>query len=398
MPHLEPFTAARPDPSRAPLATFIAPPYDVIAPAERAALAAGGANIVELTLPQGDDRYAAAAQMLETWLADGTLVIDEQPAVYLYEQRSTIHGEAITVRGVLAAVRLDPPGEGGVLPHERVYDAVVGDRLELLRATGCDLEPIIAIYDGAGGAARAQLDAVQARPPLLEVTSSRDGDHHRLWRIDAPEAIAALRADLEPRTMVIADGHHRWTTARKLAAERGETGSMLMLLQDTGAAAPALLAIHRVITDRSLEQVEAAAAKLGEVTPLEGRDPEGWARAIADASEPDLIAFDTARAIRIRLSLSPDLAARDRLEVAVLHERLFDELLEGADVTYAHTPTEVAERIAEAGVGILIRPTPLAAVLEIAGSGEPMPRKSTFFLPKPISGLLLRPHDANRTD
>lgn len=394
MPHLEPFIAARPDPARTDVATFVAPPYDVISPEERSTLAAAGANLVEATLPQGDDRYADAARTLQAWLDDGTLRRDPAPAFFLYEQHARIHGEPIVVRGLLAAVRLDAPEEGGVQPHERVYDAVVGDRLELLRATGCDLEPIIAIYDGAGGAARGLLDAIGTQPPALEVTSPRDGDRHRLWPIEDPATIAAIRDDLEPRTMVIADGHHRWTTARRYAAERGVTGSMLMLLQDTGAAAPALLAIHRVVTDRTLDEVLEAAGALGTIEPIEGGDPEAWAHELAASQEPAFVAFDAVRAARIRLELAADLAPRERLDVTVLHEQLFDRLLAGAEVTYAHTPTEVRDRIAAGGTGILIRPTPLAAVLDIAGNGEVMPRKSTFFLPKPISGLVLRPHPA----
>lgn len=395
MPHLEPFIAARPDPARLDVAAFIAPPYDVISPAERARYAAHGANIVELTLPQGDARYTDARTILDRWLLDGTLTRDASPAMYLYEQSSSIHGHPITVRGLYAAVRLDAPEDGGVKPHERVYDAVVGDRLELLRATACDLEPILVIYDGASGDARRILDAVAAGAP--DVTVTADGDTHRLWRIDDPATIEALRADLEPRAMVIADGHHRWTTARRHAAERGVTGEMMMLLQDSGAHGPALLAIHRIVTDRTFDDVVAACEKLGTVTAMNSGDPETWAREIADGTEPALIVFAPGQAARVVLELDPGLPPLERLEVSVLHARLFNELLAGAEVTYAHTPTEVAQRIEEGGVGILIRPTPLAAVLEIAGRGEPMPRKSTFFLPKPVSGLLLRAEDANRT-
>jgi uncharacterized protein (DUF1015 family) len=399
MPHLQPFVAARPDPARVALESFLAPPYDVISTEQRAQLAATGPNIVELTLPQDPDRYVAAARTLDAWLAGGTLTRDAEPAMYLYEQTASIHGERIVTRGLLAAVRLDAPEDGGVRPHERVYEDVVTDRLELLRATRCDLEPILVIYDGDGSTARKLLDEVHATPPGLEVTTPFDGDTHRLWPITDAVTIDALQTDLAARTTVIADGHHRWTTARRAATERGNTGSMLMLLQDTGAWSPALLAIHRIVTDRTLDEVAAAARTLGSVTEITAADPDAWARALAASGEPGFICFDGVGAVQVHLTLPADAAPRERLDVTILHEQLFDRLLAGASVTYAHTPNEVSAGITrDGGVGILMRPTPLAAVLEIAGAGEPLPRKSTFFLPKPVSGLVLRPEDANRTD
>jgi uncharacterized protein (DUF1015 family) len=396
MPQLEPFIAAHPNPSRVEVAAFLAPPYDVISDSERQAFASQGANIVDLTLPLGENKYQSAARQLAAWLSDGTLMTADTPALFLYEQQAQIHGEAVTVRGLLANVKLDPPEAGGVKPHEQVYDRIVSDRLELLRATKSDLEPIIAIYDGDPAGTRHLLDQVAAQTPWSQVVTPRDGDRHRFWRIEDAQVIEDLVTRLQPLDMVIADGHHRWTTARKLAQEQGRTGSMMMLLQDTGWFAPALLAIHRVIKDRSLEQVKTAAGKLGQVQSIDG-DPDQWAHELAESADSQIVAFDQHQAIRVTFDSPTGASPRDRLDIALLHERLFEDLLDNAEVTYAHTPTEVKEAISATGTGVLVRPTPLASVLEIASGGQTMPRKSTFFLPKPISGMVLRPNDSNRS-
>lgn len=394
MPRLEPFRAYRFSVPADDLPSLLAPPYDVVSDPDRRSLGADPHNTVHLTLPEGDERYHSAAETLAAWLADGTL-IPENPAVYLYEQTSEVAGSTLTVRGLLAAVAVDE-----VTPHERVYDKIVDDRFSLLQATDTELEAIVAIYDGDNGETRGLLDEVQAAAPDLEVDTPFDGDRHRLWRIDDGALLEKIRSDLAGRTAVIADGHHRWTTARRHASSMGrEHATQLMLLQDIGAQGPALLAIHRVVVDITLEEVRTALAPWFDLDEVTAGDPDSWAADLREDSQQAFIFFDGKQAIRAAVAnaLSPLLpsdmpASVRRLDVAILHEAVFDELLGKREPSFVHTPGEAADLVAsEGGVAVLLRPTPLAAVLEVAGEGSLMPRKSTFFLPKPVSGLLFRP-------
>jgi uncharacterized protein (DUF1015 family) len=393
MPRLEPFAALSFSPEAGTLEDLLAPPYDVVPPDLRERLAKTAHNTVHLTLPQGDEKYASAAEVLGSWVADGTLTSVE-PALYLYEQTADVAGERTTVRGLIAAVAVDD-----VLPHERVYEKIVDDRFSLLQATDTELEPIVAIYDGSERETRTLLEEVAATDPLVTVKTPFDGDEHRLWRIDDGAVIEKIRADLHDATTVIADGHHRWTTARRHAGDKGrEAATQLMLLQDIGAHSPELLSIHRVVKDSTLEEAREALAPWFDIDDVTRGGPDDWAQELRADPQQAFIIFDAEDAFRaaVSKSLSPLLptdmpASVRRLDVAILHEAVFDELLGKKEPMFVHTPSEAAEAIEDGGIGILIRPTPLSAVLEVAAEGSLMPRKSTFFLPKPISGLLFRP-------
>lgn len=394
MPRIEPLSAIRFDSPSADLASHLAPPYDVVPEALRVSLAGQTRNTVHLTLPQGETRYADAAAVLAAWRADGTLTAAGS-ALYLYEQTATVHGEPITVRGLLAAVAVDD-----VLPHERVYDKIVTDRFDLLQATDTELEPIVAIYDGTNGATKTRLDDIQATPPDVEVVTAFDGDRHRLWSIIEPEVVKDIVTDLAWRNTVIADGHHRWTTARKHAAALGRTdATQLMLLQDIRTQAPALLAIHRTLRGVSLEAIRTALAPYFDIDDLTSGDADSWASDLQNEQQTAFVFFGREGAFHAAIAreLSPLLPADmhsivRRLDAAILHGAVFDGLLGKIEPGFVHTPGEAQEVVdAEDAIGVLLRPTPQTAVLAVADAGELMPRKSTFFLPKPVSGLLFRP-------
>jgi uncharacterized protein (DUF1015 family) len=175
-----PFRGVRYVPARvSDLAAVTSPPYDVIDPDDATHLEQlDPHNVVRLILPRdprggaagmGPGRYAHAAELLDGWRAEGVLRRDPRPALYVYEQS----GPGVFQRGLLAAVGLHDPADRVVLPHEDVMPGPVADRLELMRATGANLEPILLVYDGGGDTA-AVLDEVAAGPPTLE-TTAEDG-------------------------------------------------------------------------------------------------------------------------------------------------------------------------------------------------------------------------------
>jgi uncharacterized protein (DUF1015 family) len=154
---LAPFRAVRFTASPAELGRELSPPYDVISAADRAALiAASETNVVRLILPEqdeaelaGGDQYAGARTLLDSWLGSGTVAVDEEPALFVYEMLDT--GGSRT-RGLLGAVELRDPDDGVILPHENTMAEPVSDRLALMTATEANLEPIYLVYDGGGAA------------------------------------------------------------------------------------------------------------------------------------------------------------------------------------------------------------------------------------------------------
>ncbi len=408
---VRPFRGVRYDPALVgDLAAVLAPPYDVVDPAERARLAAAHpCNVVRVTLPEGgEQRYTAAAATLRDWQASGVLRMDPEPALYVYE----IDAPEGRTRGLLGAVELRPPEAGVILPHENTMAGPVADRLALTAATDAQLEPVYLLYDGAGGATAEALARARAQAPAVQVRTE-DGITHRLWLLTDPEELQRVAADLAPRRAVIADGHHRYATYLRHQADRHAAGAGpgpwdagLALLVDASSDGPAVHPIHRVA--KGLDPAEAArrAAAVARVTRLGGVAEAAPALAAAQGFAVVLAAgegqaylvseVDPARVATAMETVEPDRSPAWReLDVTVLHRWLLPEVLGVPDteetVGYQHDlAAALREAESHGGTAVLMRATPAAAVLAVARAGERMPRKSTLFTPKPRSGLVLR--------
>ena len=419
---LAPFRAVRYDLSRVSgLANVTSPPYDVIGPGTlEELLAASPYNVVRLILPGLSlDAHAAgevAASRLRAWLASGVLGADASPAVYVYEQS----GPGFSQRGLIGLVGVGGPG---ILPHEAVMPAVVTGRRELMMAARANLEPIFLVYNGSdasgdgghrgtAGPASRLVDAVaDQRSPLVSAVTS-DGITHRLWRITDPASHAAIAADLAGRTALIADGHHRYAAYTELrdlmrgsGDESGPWDYGLAYLVDADEYPPRLGAIHRVIPSLTLEEAARLAGEAFSVAELSGDFPEALAR-LGEAGRQGT-AFLLAGRAGIRLLTQPDraqLAAvmpagvspRWRaLDASVMQELLLARLWSikdnERDVLISHDAGEAVRMAREAGgTAVICNPMPFEAVMQVAGHGECVPRKSTSFGPKPRTGLVLR--------
>ena len=423
---LEPFRALRYDPRRAgDLTALTSPPYDVVDPAGVQALEqASDHNVVRLILPRDDqvdgDRYARAAATLAAWRAEGILRPDDVPALYVYEQADPSGGHA--QRGLLGALALTPPDDGIVLPHENTMAGPVADRLALYTATEADLEPIFLVYAGGGAASRAVAE-VSSDAPLVDVVLP-DGLRHRLWALTDPAVLASIREDLQPRTAVIADGHHRYATYLRRQADAHDAGRGdgpwdlgLAFLVDATAFGPQVHPIHRVVPGVDATTLAARAGAGATVQDLDGQGLSAGLAALdrAGASGPAfLLCSGDAATLRLVEALDADLlaatmpatrsAAWRSLDVSVLHAYVIPELWglrdDEVSVGYEHDVTAALATAARTGgTAVLLNPTPVDAVTEVAAGGERMPRKSTLFTPKPRTGLVLRDHhDASPAD
>jgi uncharacterized protein (DUF1015 family) len=412
MADVEPLNALHYDLSKVGgLQPVAAPPYDVIDAAQQAELEArSDTNVVRLTLPRDDagpqSRYDAAGRLLAQWRSDGILRPDPDPALYVYEQQAEGH----TQRGLVGAIGLTPAEDQIVLPHENTMAGPVADRLALMGATEADLEMIFLVYEGGGAASRAVAD-VGSQPPLVETTTP-DGTRHRIWALTDRPTLDAIAADLHPRRAVIADGHHRYTTFLRYQADRHGAGDGpgpydfgLAFLVDGSAFGPQVHAIHRAVPGLAPADAVARAAAGFSVTPVEagldaalealeraGRAGTAFVVTDGDAawllSEPD--------AAQLEAAMPNDRSdAWKALDVAVAHTLLIRALWQLDDteqvVEFHHdVPAAVAAAKASGGTALLLNPTPVADVAAVAAAGDRMPRKSTLFVPKPATGLLIR--------
>jgi uncharacterized protein (DUF1015 family) len=414
------------------LAEVTSPPYDVIAhDIEDQLIAADPHNVVRLILPrhapghQGDV-YDDAARTLHEWQHERILQPDPEQSLYVYEQ-ATLHGRGngagpadhpvVIQRGLIGALRLSPLEAGVVRPHEDVAPGPVAGRLQLMEATQANLEPIYLLHDGStrGASARIIDETAIRRPPLAD-TATPDRIRHRLWAVTDPAELAAIAADLAPRSALIADGHHRYSAYLKLQARRRAAGDGpgpwdygLALLVDASAYPPEIGAIHRVIPGLA----PAAAAELAKAAFTVRRLPGGTSQLpaaldeLADASRRGP-AFLVAGGGEVRLLTDPDPVQLDAamppgrsarwraLAASVLQELLIARIWgisdSEPDVRIVHN--DAAEAVAQAdgagGTAVICPSMSTWDVYDVAARGERVPRKSTSFGPKPRTGLVIR--------
>jgi uncharacterized protein (DUF1015 family) len=412
-------TYRRQDPGH--LARVSSPAYDLVTPEGRDRLAgADPHNIVRLILPladpdaNGSGDVAApsarqAAATLRTWQHDGVLDRDAEPALWLYEM--TPPGDAPATVGWLGAVALPPAGSSAVLPHEDTYPVAVEGRRALLAATGTDLEPIVLAHDPEPEVARLT-EAGRKHASTLEVTDT-DGVRHRLWRVTDASVLAALTEAFRATGAVIADGHHRFAAARAhSSAQPGLPGSdaVLALVTPMGPGGLRVAPIHRVVPELDLESALASAATgfvVSEVA-VPGGGLDAMCAAVHDwLDNRDASGFlltDGRRLVRLSspsaavlAGVPSDAPASWRgLDVVLAHHGLLAHLWQRPDdpqsVVIAHSVEEAVRTATErAGVALLLRAPSPADVAAVARAGARMPRKSTLFVPKPRTGLVLRP-------
>ena len=416
MAEVRPIHAVHYDPERVAIADVTAPPYDVIDDAGRAALLErSDRNVVELDLPRtadGSNIYAHAAEIFDDWREDGTLIADEEPTIWAYEQDYTDpDGNARTRRGFLARIGVTDYGPGLVRPHERTQPGPKLDRLELTRATGHNMSPIFVLHPGDAWSLIAP--AIEGAEPFCEVTDA-DGTVHRAWAVADTELHEGLAELLDGAELLIADGHHRYETARTFADEVGGpvgdhryTLACLVSLEDPGLS---VFATNRLLHDLSDAQQESLRSTLLELFDAEEVDPtdlvpeQGYGEIACGYMDSH-----HKRAYRLRLKSDqplaealPDASAAYRtLDAAALETLILkgplgmtnDDIAAKRGLSYCSDFDETLRRVGagEADAAFFLRPTPVEQVRAVADDGETMPPKSTFFFPKLLTGIVFNP-------
>jgi uncharacterized protein (DUF1015 family) len=382
----------------------VAPPYDQITPAMQEELYELSAwNIVRVSYPRDEprgDKYATARTTLDGWLADGVWAPDEAPAIYPYQQTYTLRGRTVTRTGFIALGEVSDYAEGVVRPHERTHAGPKRDRMQLLEATGADIGLLFMLVGDPAGDLRAA--TVPAGEPIAEARDLR-GEHHRLWRVADPAAVARVRELMRARPVIIADGHHRYETAVAYAARHPEARTKLMAFFALEAPGLTILANHRLVHDVEhfdLEDLMDVAARWFEAAPH--ADPLGFH---PDARTLGVVSGADAATLRLREDrvdwipwpekTSPAWRA---LAVSILHEGILKPLLGITDArldagTHVDYTADQAEAVARARSGacqaaFLIAPTTPAELEAVVRGGELLPQKSTHFYPKLLDGLV----------
>jgi uncharacterized protein (DUF1015 family) len=397
MADVEPLCALHYDLSKVGgLQPVAAPPYDVIDADQRAQLLGRSPyNVVEVDLPQnGTDPYGHAASVLERWNDEGIVVRDDVPALWALAQDYTgPDGQARTRHGVFARVKVTDYGPGRIRPHERTHPGPKEDRLRLTRATRANLSPIFSLYDDPGNSAWNAIEPFTTSEPWGEVTDD-EGTVHRLWRIPDEAATAAFKDALRDTELLIADGHHRYETARVYQQEAPGADHVLMCLvalQDSGLT---VFPTHRLVTDADRASLAAALERDWTTEPRDtlsiGYYADGEERTLY---LKDWEIADTALAGKPEPYRRLDTAVLEALILKAALGMTEDDISHFNGLDYARS-TEQARSAVESGAveaAFFMRATPVEQVRDVAGAGESMPPKSTYFFPKVLTGMVFNP-------
>lgn len=412
MADFSPFAGVRYRGASAELAARVAPPYDVIDDEQRATLeAADEHNSVRLILPRDEaaegDRYARAAATFSRWLDEGVLTRDERPRFYTYRMEFTDpQGVRRHTRGVIGALTLPEPGDDDVLPHERTLPKAKSDRLALLRAMRVNVDPIWGLSLGSG------LTDLLARATPLTQCLDDQGVYHEIAAIEDPKTIAAIRRVVGSAPLVLADGHHRFETAINYRNEIRNNG-------DDPAGAAAIMTfvvelvdeelciepIHRLIDAPAGTDVRARLADAFDIRDAGPNTPDGVGALVAAMREERGIGIVDSEGLALAIprteirvaALADEHSAVAQTDAAVI-EALVVPRLSDATWQYRHDAHGVAALVDKgaATAAILCSPVSVAATRAAAMDRVRMPQKTTFFWPKPRTGMVFRTLDENR--
>lgn len=432
---IKPFRGIRYNPEKIDgMRKVVTPPYDVISPEDQDLYYKNDPySVVRLDFGkisendnESGNRYSRAAEAFESWQKEAILLRDNKPSIYLHHVSFEVQGRHLTRKGFLSLVRLEDFASGIIKPHERTFPKVTADRLRLMEHCSANFSPVFSIYDDPLSEAIEILEHKKPRSSLFSFQDS-DGFRQEMWALDDQDVLAKLKACMDQKTLFIADGHHRYTTALEYRdrmrkkyqgwSKNQSFDHMMMYLcsmQDDGML---ILPTHRLVTGKgvwSVEKIMEKALAYFEVDRITLRDQDIAGRArfalekLAEAGKrTSAIGIYTGSNDLLLLELKNraclETLGREipeplpDLDVVVLSELVFGRILNlqdrGGDnaVSYFHDPCEIMRRAEEDedSCAFLLNPTGIEQVRDVALAGLVMPHKSTYFYPKILTGLVM---------
>ncbi len=384
------------------LSKVIAPPYDVIdQQGQEEFYQLSQYNVIRLILAKGheDDRYKNAGATFQEWLSDSVLIQEDHPCIYPYYQEFEAGGEFFTRKGFVATVKIEDFASKKIFPHEQTFRKHKEDRLKLTTACNANMSQVFAVYPDQSGEVEKLIDGSIQEPIMSTVT--KDGVNNKLWKIADQAVINEISFKLMDKSLLIADGHHRYETAinfrNKQRNINGEDQKekpydhVMMYLSRSEGAGLIINPTHRVVKkigmpeDKLLQKVE----KYFELRQLE-------------EDKICNLAFDQIAVVLGSVGsgyvLSPKLTYikhYQNLAVMQLHNLIFKEIIneENAGILYTKSENELYDLVRnhEYEAGFLLPKIKASDIFEVVLDGEKMPHKTTYFYPKILSGMVFNP-------
>lgn len=412
------------------LASVVTPPYDIIdEKAQARYYAENPVNIIRLEygliFPDDDDknnRYTRAKKYLDRWLDEETLIPENKPSLYVYQQEFDGPKGKLVRNGFICGLKVEDYSQGNILPHEETLSKPKADRLKLMEATRSNFSSIFGLYSDPDNVVDTALfTQIESRKPDIEITDEAS-EIHRLWAIDDEKTIALVVRAMQDKKIYIADGHHRYETALEYSKQMHQAGHQgydyvmitLVNLYDKGLV---ILPTHRVVGNISNLKIDRLKSALTEIFEVEQFGPgtkmeafmtelykRGKKKHVFGMYTPEkALYFLTVKNMsQAKKALPKDKSdAWKKLDVALLDNLILDQILgigeterkNQDNLAYTRDESWALEKVDKDAyqLAFILNPTKVEEVVAVAQAKDKMPQKSTYFYPKLITGLVINP-------
>ncbi len=421
MATIKAFRGIRYNQMKVPIADVVAPPYDVISPEQQNGYYAKDPfNVIRLILGREEDRYASAAKTYAEWQNEDVLLRDLTPSIYpLVQTFTSLEGKQIQRKGFIALCRLEEFEKKIVLPHERTLSKAKEDRFKLFKATKSNFSQVFSLYSDPEKKIDQYLDPAHSTYPVIDVEF--EDVKNQLWQISDPMIVDGIAALMEPKQVLIADGHHRYETGlayRDLMRSQNpnHTGKelynyIMMFFTNLDDEGLVIFPTHRVIHSLPKYDGSELTLKLQEHFTLQVFPTPQMMMNAQKQSSRFTFGFVSNHSSKfftatlkdeslLKTLITDELPAEVReLDVVLLHNHILRNLLgisqdaqdKKLNIHYIQNVHECVDEVASGAsqIAFFVNPTKIDQVRAVAKSGNVMPQKSTFFFPKLISGLVL---------
>ena len=383
----------------------LAPPYDVINAQEQQELYNKDEhNVIRLILAKGeeDSKYEEAAKTFRSWIEEDILTSDEEPSIYPYYQEFEEGGKKLTRKGFLAAVKIEDFETKKILPHEKTFPKHKRDRLKLNTACKANMSPVFSVYSDPEIVIEKLLDEKLTGEPIFDVTNE-DGVRNRLWKISDPEVLSLIESHLEDKSLLIADGHHRYETAIEYRNIQREANGgtledkpyeyVMMFLSNADDEGLIINPTHRAVKGLGDMDLESFLSKLGEEFNIEKMP---YQEGISNIGHEEFTILTKDSDFVYRASLrNSDIDAPNKMAVTLLHHNVFNKIIDedSAGILYTKFLDEAVQLVRndEYEMAFILPELRASDIFDVVLTGDRMPQKTTYFYPKILSGLVFNP-------
>lgn len=372
------------------LKNLLCPPYDVLTKAQKQiCLNASLYNIIRIESPEGSNKYNSSAKLMNQMLSKKLLIQDDIESIYLYEQDYKFNRKTYKFRGFFCVVQLEPFSKKIILPHEQTLSQPKEDRLQIMKATSCNISPVCSLCDINNSIKQILKKSFERAPTVI--TTCLQGHTHKLWQIKDKTTINKIILSLKTKKLYIADGHHRYETALNFQKEHPKANKILMLISDINENGMLTLPTHRIvetsISEKSIINLCKKNFHLFDVSNFEQMNSK-----MLLLKQKNLTCFG----LYLGNNKWKIISTRKYSNIPpsrVLHSKILSPISQKSKLTFERDPSQcikiVDDKTNSLRICFFLNPTKISDIIKTSDQGELLPEKSTYFFPKIVTGLVI---------